>query len=166
MMRYFRCLQEKEARQTARKAVQKGRRKNRERGGGAGLGSDRPGWPGRASTPTSESDHRRGKFGSRQGRIRAASLLGGRIARGDHVRPTTSRGLNSGGWRAESGDKIKWRVKCSSGRGRGEKGSFIVAKRRVARCPIGRAKPEEAAHRQRFYKENHTFEYRDQYLGM
>jgi hypothetical protein len=31
MVRYFRCLQEKEARQTAQKAVQKGRRKNRER---------------------------------------------------------------------------------------------------------------------------------------
>jgi hypothetical protein len=27
-------------------------------------------------------------------------LLGGGIARGDHVRPTTSRGLNSGGWAA------------------------------------------------------------------
>src|SRR5271155_3032880 len=99
MMRYFRCLREKEARQTAQKAVQKGRSKNREeREPGAGLGSDRPGWPGRASTPTSESDHRRGKFGSKQGRIRAASLLGGRIACGDHVRPTTLRGLNSGGW--------------------------------------------------------------------
>jgi hypothetical protein len=43
-----------------------------------------------------------------------ASLLGGGIASGDHVRPTTSRGLNSGGWAArpvrgmaESGDKIK-----------------------------------------------------------
>jgi hypothetical protein len=80
----------------------KGRRKKREerRGPGAELGSDRPGWPGRASMPTSESDHRRGKFGSRKGRIRAASLLGGGIARGDHVRPTTSRGLNSGGWAA------------------------------------------------------------------
>jgi hypothetical protein len=84
------------------------------RGPGAGLGSDRPGWPGHASTPTSESDHRRGKFGSRKGRIRAASPLGGGIKNGDHVRPTTSRGLNSGGWaarpvrgRAESGDKIK-----------------------------------------------------------
>jgi hypothetical protein len=78
----------------------KGRRKKRGgRGLDAGLGSDRPGWPGRASTLTSESDHRRGKFGSTKGRIRAASLLGGRIARGDHVRPT-SRGLNSGGWAA------------------------------------------------------------------
>jgi len=69
----------KEARQTAQKAVQKGRRKKREerRGPGAGLGSDRPGWPGRASMPTSESDHHRGKFGSRERRIRAASLLGG-----------------------------------------------------------------------------------------
>jgi hypothetical protein len=102
IMRHFRCLQEKEARQTAQKAVQKGRRKKREegRGPGAGLGSDRPGWPGRASTPISESDHRRGKFGSRKGRIRAASLLGGGIASGDHVRLTTSRGLNSGGWAA------------------------------------------------------------------
>jgi hypothetical protein len=71
-----------------------------EKGPGAGLGSDRPGWPGRASTPTSESHYRRGKFGSRKGRIRAVSLLGGKIARGDHVRPTTSRGLNSGGWAA------------------------------------------------------------------
>ena len=76
MVRHFRCLQEKEARQIAQKAVQNGRRKRREegRGPGAGLGSDRPGWPGwpgRASTPTSESGHRRGKFGSRKGRIRA-----------------------------------------------------------------------------------------------
>jgi hypothetical protein len=46
----------------------------------------------------SESDHRRGKFGSRKGRIRAASLLGGGILSGDHVRPTTLRGLNLGGW--------------------------------------------------------------------
>jgi hypothetical protein len=76
------------------------RQKEKGREEDAGLGSDRPGWPGRASTPTSESDHRRGKFGSRKGRIRAASLLGGGIARGDHVRPTTSRGLNSGGWAA------------------------------------------------------------------
>jgi hypothetical protein len=76
MVRHFRCLQEKEARQTAQKAVQKGTRKRREEGKGlgAGLDSDRPG---RASTPTSESDNRRGKFGSRKGRIRAASLLGG-----------------------------------------------------------------------------------------
>jgi hypothetical protein len=52
MVRHFRCLQEKEARQTAQKAVQKGRRKKKEgRGPGAGLGSDRPGWLGRASTP-------------------------------------------------------------------------------------------------------------------
>jgi hypothetical protein len=81
-----------------KKAEGKGREEGR--GPGAGLGSDRPGWPGRASTPTSESDHRRGKFGSRKGRIRAVSLLGGRTASGDHVRPTTSRGLNSGGWAA------------------------------------------------------------------
>ena len=75
--------------------------KERERRGpGAGSGSDRPGWPGRASTPTSESDRRRGKFGSRKGRIGAASLLGVGIASGDHVRPTTSRGLTSGGWAA------------------------------------------------------------------
>jgi hypothetical protein len=47
MVRHFRYLQGKEARQTAEKAVQKGRRKKREReegrGPGAGLGSDRPG---------------------------------------------------------------------------------------------------------------------------
>jgi hypothetical protein len=122
------------------------RQKERERGGeGAGRRfrphrPGCPGCPGRASTPTSESDHRRGKFGSRKGRIRAASLLGVGIASGDHVRPTTSRGLNSGGWaarpvrgRAESGDKIKERVECSEGRGRGGKGSFIVAKRRERR---------------------------------
>src|ERR1700733_10593981 len=36
MVRHFRCLQEKEARQTAQKAVQKGRRKKREEGRGAG----------------------------------------------------------------------------------------------------------------------------------
>jgi hypothetical protein len=59
-----------------------------------------PSWPGRASTPTSESDHRRGKLGSRKGRIRAASLLEGGIKTGDHVRPTTSRGLNLGCWAA------------------------------------------------------------------
>jgi hypothetical protein len=106
MVRHFRCLQEKETRQTTEKAVQKAEgKRERERGGEggglvAGLGSDRPGWPGRASTPTSEPGHRRGKFGSRKGRIRAASLLGGRIASGDHMRPTTSRGLNSGGWAA------------------------------------------------------------------
>jgi hypothetical protein len=52
-------------------------------------GSDRPGWPGRASRLTSEPDHRRGKLGSRRGRMRAASLLGGRVKR-----------LNSGGWAA------------------------------------------------------------------
>jgi hypothetical protein len=103
MVRHFRYLQRKEARQIAQKAVQKGRKeKKREEGRepGAGLGSDRPGWLGRASTPKSESDHRRGKFGSRKGRIRAASLLGGEIKSRDHVRPTTSRGLNSGGWAA------------------------------------------------------------------
>src|SRR6202012_530824 len=77
-----------------------GKRREEGRGPGEGLGSNRPGWPGRASTPTPESDHRGGKFGSRKGRIRAASLLGGRIASGDHVRPTTSRRLNSGGWAA------------------------------------------------------------------
>jgi hypothetical protein len=33
MVRLFRCLQGKEARQTAQKAVQKGRRRKRERGG-------------------------------------------------------------------------------------------------------------------------------------
>jgi len=100
IVRNFRCLQGKEARQTAKKAGQRGRRKGRE-GPGAGLGSDRPNWPGRASTPASESGHRRGKFGSRKGRIRAASLLGGGIASGDHVRSTTSRGLNSGGRAAQ-----------------------------------------------------------------
>jgi len=36
----------------------------------------------------------------RGGRIRAASVLGGGIASRDHVRLTTSRGLNSGGWAA------------------------------------------------------------------
>jgi hypothetical protein len=69
-----------------------------DQGPSAGLGSDRPGWPSPASTPTSESNRRRGKFGSRN--VRAASLLGGGIKSGDHVRPTTSRGLNSGGWAA------------------------------------------------------------------
>jgi hypothetical protein len=102
MVRYFRCLQGKEAMQTAKKALQKGGRKKREEGRelGAGLGSDRPGWLGRTSTPTSEFDHRWGKFGSRKGRIRVASLLGGGIPSRDHVRPTTSRGLNPGGWAA------------------------------------------------------------------
>ena len=39
-----------------------------------------------------------------------------------------------------SSDKIKERVECSEGRGRGGRGSFIVAKRRGGgRCPIGRA---------------------------
>jgi hypothetical protein len=58
------------------------------------------------------------------------------------VRPTTSCGLNSGGWTArpvrgkvESGDKIKERVECSEDRGRGGKGSFIVAKRRGGAMP-------------------------------
>jgi hypothetical protein len=74
MVRHFRCLQEKEARQTAQKAVQK-REREEERGQGVGLGSDRLGWSGRASMYISESD-RRGKFGSRKRRIRAASLLG------------------------------------------------------------------------------------------
>jgi hypothetical protein len=37
------------------------------RGPGAGLGSDRPGWPGHAPTPTSESDHRRRKFRLEEG---------------------------------------------------------------------------------------------------
>jgi hypothetical protein len=36
MVRRFRCLQGKEARQTAQRAVQKGRRKRREEGRGAG----------------------------------------------------------------------------------------------------------------------------------
>jgi hypothetical protein len=127
---------------SAKTSNTKGRRKKREegRGPGAGLGSDRPGWLGRTLTATSESDHRRGKFGSRKGRIRAASLLGGRIASGDHVRPTTSRRLNSGGWAARPAkgegrerDKIKQRVECSEGRGRRGKGTFIVAKRREGR---------------------------------
>jgi len=78
------------------------RQKEKGREEDAGLGSDRLGWPGHASTSTSESDHRRGRFGSRKGRIRAASLPGGRIANGDHVRPTTSRGLNSGDCAARS----------------------------------------------------------------
>jgi hypothetical protein len=39
------------------------------------------------------------------------------------------------GERAESGDKIKERVECSSGRGRGGKESFIVAKRRGDAMP-------------------------------
>jgi hypothetical protein len=45
MVRHFRCLQEKEARQTAQKTVQKAEGKRERRGGGpgAGLGSDRPG---------------------------------------------------------------------------------------------------------------------------
>jgi hypothetical protein len=62
------------------------KKEKRKRGGGggpgAGLGSDRSGWPGgRASTPTIgvrpivEGDWARGRA-----RIRAASLLGGRIA--------------------------------------------------------------------------------------
>jgi hypothetical protein len=60
IVRHFRCLHEKEARQIAQRAVQKGRRKKREEGRElrAGLGSDRLGWPGRVSTLTSESDHR------------------------------------------------------------------------------------------------------------
>jgi hypothetical protein len=93
-----------------------------------------------------------------EGRTRAVSLLGGGIARGDHVRPTTSRGPNSGRWgpgrsggRAESGDKIKQRVERSEGRGRGGKGTFIVAKRRGGAMPDRAGKPEEATHRQRFY---------------
>ena len=139
MVRHFRCLQEKEARQTAQKAVQK-RQKEKERRGegpGAGLGSDRPGWLGRASTPTSESDHRRGKFGSRKGRIRTASLLGGGIAREDHVRPTTSRGLNSGGWAArpvQGGGQRAGRMQFRSrARGEGELYSCKAARRRDAR---------------------------------
>ena len=64
------------------------------------------------------------------------------IASGDHVRPTSHAGRiqeagrpgHSGG-RAESGDKIKERVECSSGRGRGWKESFIVAKRRGDAMP-------------------------------
>jgi hypothetical protein len=148
MVRYFRCLQEKEARQTAHKAVQKGRRKKREegRGPGAGLGSDRPGWPGRASTPTSGSDHRRGKFGSRKGRIRAVSPAGrwdrarGPCETDDVTRAEFRRlGGPTGQGGSESGDKITERVECSSGRGRGGKESFIVAKRR------GDAMPDRAS---------------------
>jgi hypothetical protein len=63
MVRHFRCLQEKEARQTAQKArskrqKEKEREREEERGLGVGLGSDRPGWSGRASMFISESDHR------------------------------------------------------------------------------------------------------------
>jgi hypothetical protein len=45
IVRHFRCLQKKEARETAQKAVQKGRRGKERRGGGpgAGLGSGRLG---------------------------------------------------------------------------------------------------------------------------
>ena len=101
MVRHFRCLQEKEARQTAQKAVQKGRRKKREERRAGRRIRQRPTRLARPHVYAHiESDHRRGKFGSRKGRIRAASLLGGGIASGDHVRPTTSRGLNSGGWAA------------------------------------------------------------------
>ena len=39
---------------------------------GAGLGSDRPGWPSHASTPTLESDHRRGKFRLEEGTNRSS----------------------------------------------------------------------------------------------
>ena len=83
---------------------QKEREERTRRGPGAGLGCDRPGWPGPpsyASTSTLEADHRRGKFGSRKERIKAASLLGGGIPSGDHVRPTTSRGLNLEDWAAQ-----------------------------------------------------------------
>jgi hypothetical protein len=62
-----------------RSKSQKGKREREGREPGAGLDrldSGRPGWPDRASTPTSESDHRRGKFGSRKGRIRATSPAG------------------------------------------------------------------------------------------
>ena len=124
MVRHFRCLQEKEARQTAQKAVQNGRRKKREEGRGRAqdqAATDQVDQVGQAARrrPHRESDHRRGKFGSKKGRIRAASLLGGGSRAGNHVGPTTSRGLNSGGWaarpvrgRAESGDKITERVDC------------------------------------------------------
>ena len=87
--------------------------------------------------PISESDHRRGKFGSRKGRIRVASLLGGRIARGDYVRLTTSRGLNSGGWAArpvqgggQRAGRMQFRLRA---RGEGELYSCKAARQRNAR---------------------------------
>jgi hypothetical protein len=35
--------------------------------------------------------------------------------------------------------------------------TVVMQSGEVARCPIGRAKPEEATHRQRFYKNNEYF---------
>jgi hypothetical protein len=55
------------------------RQKEREREGrapGAGLGSDRPGWPGRASTPTSESDHHRGEIRLEEGTNQSSEPAG------------------------------------------------------------------------------------------
>ena len=113
-----------EARQTPKKAVQKSRRKEREewRGPGAGLGSDQLGWPGqpgRASTSTSESDHRRGKFGL-EGGTNQSSESAGRwdCARGpcetDDVTRAEFRRLGGPagqGGRADSGDnKVEGRM--------------------------------------------------------
>jgi hypothetical protein len=98
------------------------------RGPGVGLGSDRLGWPGRTSTPTSESDHRRGKFDLRKGRIRAASLLGGGTPerRPCETNDVTRAEFRRLGGPAGQGGRAE-RVECSEGRGRGGKGTFIVA---------------------------------------
>jgi hypothetical protein len=99
MVRHFRCLQGKKARQTAQTAVQIGKMKRKRGGEGAGRRIRQR--PTRLARPRVDAHigirPSSRKFGSRKGRIRAASLLGSRIAPGDHVRPTTSRGLNSGG---------------------------------------------------------------------
>jgi hypothetical protein len=77
------AAEESEAdRSEGRSKRQKEKEREEGRRPGAGLSSHRLDWPGRASTPTSESDHRRGKLGSRKRRTRAVSLLEGGIKSG------------------------------------------------------------------------------------
>ena len=98
MMRHFRCLQEKKARQIAQKAIQNGR-KEKERGGeGAGRRiRQRPTRLTRSARPRVDA-HIGVRPSSREIRLEEGTNQSSEPARGDHVRPTTSRGLNSGGW--------------------------------------------------------------------
>ena len=129
MVRHFRCLKEKEAEADC----SKGRSKRQKEKGGEEAG--------RTSTPTSESDHRRGEIRLEEGTNQSSEPTGrwdrerGPCETDDVTRAEFRRlgGPASQGEGRESGDKITERVECSSGRGGKE--SFIVAKRRGDAMP-------------------------------
>jgi hypothetical protein len=102
MVRHFRCLQRKEARQTAQKAFQKGRRKKVR--GGEGAGRTIRQRPTRLARPRVDS-HIGVRPSSREIRLEEGTKQSSEPAgRWDQEREPyetdESRGLNSGGWAA------------------------------------------------------------------